>query len=106
MYSISQKVILGLLTTLLVGTGLLSAIKSAPAPQVFSRNPDFFLININTSTLEELKVIPYMSDSIVQEIIRYRLEKGHITNIDELLSVKGIGPAKLKRMKKYLKELN
>ena len=105
-YTISQQVVLGLLIATLATIGLLSTIKGVNTPRIFSQNPDFFLVNINTATAEELRVIPYISDSIAQEIIRYRQEKGHIKDIDELLNVKGIGPAKLKRMKKYLKGLN
>ena len=105
-YYISQKIILGLLIIASFIIGLLSTIKRAPAPQIFSQNTAFFLIDINAASTEELKVIPYMSDSIVQEIIRYRTEKGCFKSIDELSEIKGIGPAKLKRMKKYLKGTN
>ena len=106
MYSYSEKVVLGLLITVLFAAGLLFSIGNKTHPEVFSQEHNFFLIDINTASAEELKTIPYMSDSIAQEIIRYRLEKGRINSIDELLSVKGIGPAKMKRMKKYLKDTN
>jgi competence protein ComEA len=102
-YTYPEKIILGVLVLILFIIGLLPIIKSAPAPHIFSQNTDFFLIDINAASVEELKVIPYMSNSIIQEIIRYRLSKGRINSTDELLSVKGIGPAKLKRMRKYLR---
>jgi DNA uptake protein ComE-like DNA-binding protein len=52
-----------------------------------------------------LCLIPYISPNIAQEIINYRQQKGGINNLDELLSIKGIGRAKLKRIKDYLKEM-
>lgn len=106
MYNHQEKIIAGVLIIIIFAVGLLPAIKSAPAPQIFAQQQEFFLIDINQASAEELKTIPYMSVIIVQEIIRYRKEKGRINSIDELLSVKGIGPAKLKRMKRYLNRLN
>ncbi|MEW6026131.1 MAG: helix-hairpin-helix domain-containing protein [Planctomycetota bacterium] len=69
-------------------------------------NRDFFLIDLNKATKEELRLIPYVSEAMAQEIIRYRTDKGGLRNTDELSEIKGIGPARLKKMRKYLKKIN
>ncbi|MEK7309886.1 MAG: helix-hairpin-helix domain-containing protein [Planctomycetota bacterium] len=104
-YYISQKIILGLLIIASFIIGLLSTIKRAPAPQIFSQNTAFFLIDINRANAEELRLLPYVSADMAQEIIRYRTEKGCFKSIDELSEIKGIGLARLKKMRKYLKKI-
>ena len=113
-YSVSQKVVLGLLITVLFALGLLFSLGNRPASGIQAQEREFFLIDLNKATPEELRLIPFVSDSMAEEIIRYRTEKGGFAgrgpfgfkNIDELSEIKGIGPARLKKMRKYLKDTN
>ena len=114
LYSTFQKVILGCLFVLLCCIGLLVVTNGRPASGILAQEREFFLIDLNKATPEELRLIPFVSDSMAEEIIRYRTEKGGFAgrgpfgfkNIDELSEIKGIGPARLKKMRKYLKDTN
>lgn len=89
--------------TILFIVGLLFSLSNKPVSGILAQERKFFLININQASAEELRLLPYVSDSMAEEIIRYRTEKGLFENIDELSEINGIGPIKLKRMKKYLR---
>jgi len=121
MYNYSEKVVLGLVITILFIVGLLFSLGNKPVSQLFAQEREFFLIDLNKATPEELRLLPFVSDSMAEEIIRYRTEKGGFAgracpagggspfgfkSIDELSEIKGIGPARLKKMRKYLKDTN
>ncbi|MEK6552150.1 MAG: ComEA family DNA-binding protein [Bacteroidota bacterium] len=57
------------------------------------------IININTATISELSSLPGIGEKTAKGIIEYREKHGRIKNIDELLKVKGIGKAKLSKIK-------
>lgn len=57
------------------------------------------IININTATISELSSLPGLGEKTAKGIIEYREKHGKIKNIDELLKVKGIGKAKLSKIK-------
>jgi len=105
-YSVSQKVVLGLLITVLFALGLASSSGNKPVSGILAQEREFFLIDTNKATAEELRLLPYVSADMAQEIIRYRQEKGTIKDTEELLAIKGIGPTKLKKLKNHLKCLN
>jgi len=52
-------------------------------------------VNINTATQAELTTLSGIGEKKAQAIVLYRTEKGSFASIDELLNVKGIGPATL-----------
>lgn len=70
-----------------------SATKSAPSGPV----------SLNTGTMAQLDSLPGVGPSTAQKIIEYRQEHGGFSSVDELMAVKGIGPKKMKSMRKYLK---
>ncbi|TSA27599.1 MAG: helix-hairpin-helix domain-containing protein [Ignavibacteriales bacterium] len=57
------------------------------------------IININTATISELSSLPGIGEKTAKGIIEYREKHSRIKNISELLKVKGIGKAKLSKIK-------
>ncbi|NJD21174.1 MAG: helix-hairpin-helix domain-containing protein [Melioribacter sp.] len=57
------------------------------------------IIKINTATISELSSLPGVGEKTAKGIILYREKHGRIKNLDELLKVKGIGKAKLSKIK-------
>lgn len=60
-------------------------------------------ISLNTASSAQLDSLPGVGPSTAQKILGYRREHGGFSSIDELMAVKGIGPKKLKAMRKYLR---
>lgn len=57
------------------------------------------LIDLNTATLEELQTLPGIGETRAKDILQYRDVHGGFTSIEELLEVKGIGPATFEDLK-------
>ena len=55
-------------------------------------------ININTATAIELEQLPGVGPSTAQAIIEYRTTSGVFSVVEDLLNVRGIGPAKLRNI--------
>lgn len=60
-------------------------------------------ISLNTASLAELDRLPGVGPTTAEKILAYRRDHGGFASIDEMLSVKGIGPKKLAAMRKYLR---
>ena len=52
-------------------------------------------ININKATATELQTLPGIGPAYSQRIIQYREQNGSFKSVEDLLKVKGIGPAKM-----------
>jgi competence protein ComEA len=61
------------------------------------------VVNLNTATKEELDTLPGVGPATADKIIRYRLDHGGFGSVEELLSVKGIGPKKLAEIRKHVR---
>lgn len=61
-------------------------------------NSATFPIDINTADEETLTLLPGIGPVIAQRIVAYRTEHGMFRSVDELLNVKGIGPARFERL--------
>ena len=59
-------------------------------------------IDINTAQLEELISLPGIGNKTAKSIMDFRSHHGRINNANELIEVKGIGEAKLNKIRKYL----
>lgn len=70
-----------------------------PSPQ----NPVVAAIDINRADAVALESLPGIGPKIAQEIIRCREERGRFASVEDLLSVKGIGPAKLSAIRDLIK---
>jgi competence protein ComEA len=52
-------------------------------------------VNLNTATAEQLDALPGVGPATAAAIIDYRTRHGPFDSVDDLLDVRGIGPAKL-----------
>ena len=59
-------------------------------------------VNINSASIEELKKIPGIGESIAQKIIEYREENGGFSCKQEITNVNGIGKKKYESMKNFI----
>jgi len=59
-------------------------------------------VDLNRATEEELQRLPGVGPATAARIVEYRKESGGFKSVDDLLAIKGIGPKKLEKMRKYL----
>ena len=52
-------------------------------------------VNLNSATVEQLDALPGIGPSTARAIVAWRQEHGRFKRVDDLLNVRGIGPAKL-----------
>lgn len=61
------------------------------------------LVAINTAPAAELQKLPGIGPVLAERIIAHRNKSGDFATVDQLMDVKGIGPAKLDRMRPFVK---
>src|SRR6267143_7159381 len=59
-------------------------------------------VNINTATSEELQLVPGIGPATAEKILQMRKSYGAFKSVDDLLSIRGLGPKRLEKMRKYL----
>ncbi len=59
-------------------------------------------VPVNTAPASELQKLPGIGPKLAAEIIAYRQRSGHFASVEQLLEVKGIGPAKLGRLRPFV----
>ena len=60
------------------------------------------LVHLNSASLSQLEQLPGIGRSYAERIIAYRSGHGGFKNIEELRSVKGIGEARLKKIRPHI----
>ncbi len=70
----------------------------AAEPQV----PLSGVVNLNTASIEELKLLPGVGEARAEAIVTLRAEHGGFKSVDELLGVKGVGPSLMKRLRPHV----
>jgi competence ComEA-like helix-hairpin-helix protein len=87
-----RTILAALLLPIVLMPGLLSAKKKPPAHPV----------NLNTASSEELQLVPGIGPSTADKILQMRKSYGAFKSVDDLLAIKGIGPKRMEKMRKYL----
>jgi competence protein ComEA len=87
-----------LVTRVLFGILALAIVPAALA----KKKPPAHPININTAGATDLQQVPGIGPATAQKILDTRKSYGAFKSVDDLLAIKGIGPKKLEKMRKYL----
>ena len=66
-------------------------------------NPSVKKINVNTATVDEMKVHPYIKYSIANPIVAYRNKHGSFSNLEDIKKVMAITDEVYKKVAPYLK---
>jgi comEA protein len=71
-------------------------------PTAAKKKPPSHPVNLNTASASELEEVPGIGPATAQKILDARKSYGSFKSVDDLLSIKGIGPKRLDKMRKYL----
>jgi len=66
------------------------------------KKPPAHLININSAGASELQQVPGIGPATAEKILQTRKSYGSFKTVDDLLAIRGIGPKRLEKMRKYL----
>jgi competence protein ComEA len=66
------------------------------------KKPPAAPINLNTATSEELQLVPGIGPVTADKILQMRKSYGAFKSIDDLSAIRGMGPKRLEKMRKYL----
>ena len=61
------------------------------------------LVDLNRATVAELDQLPGVGPSTARAIVDHRARNGPFASVDDLLAVRGIGPAKLAELKPFVR---
>jgi competence ComEA-like helix-hairpin-helix protein len=67
-----------------------------------SKKPPAHPININSANSEQLQQVPGIGPATAGKILQMRKSYGPFKSVDDLLAIRGIGPKRLEKMRKYL----
>lgn len=67
-----------------------------------NKKPPAAPVNLNTATSEELQTVPGIGPATAEKILLMRKNYGAFKSVDDLLAIKGLGPKRLEKMRKYL----
>lgn len=61
------------------------------------------VVNINTASVPQLASLPGIGLKTAENILAYRKKNGKFSNTDQLLNIKGVGKAKLAKLREHIK---
>jgi competence ComEA-like helix-hairpin-helix protein len=67
-----------------------------------TKKPPAQPININTADSTQLQLVPGIGPSTAEKILQMRKSYGVFKSINDLMAIRGIGPKRLEKMRKYL----
>jgi competence ComEA-like helix-hairpin-helix protein len=73
-----------------------------PGATASTKKPPPHPININCATSEEPQQVPGVGPSTAEKILQMRKSYGAFKTVDDLKAVRGIGPKRFEKMRKYL----
>src|SRR5260370_237838 len=59
-------------------------------------------VNVKTATSQELQQGPGIGPATAEKILQMRKSYGAFKSVDDLLAIRGLGPKRLEKMRKYL----
>jgi comEA protein len=71
-------------------------------PALANKKPPPQPVNLNTATSEQLQQVPGIGPSTADKILQVRKSYGAFKSVDDLRAIRGIGPKRLEKMRKYL----
>jgi comEA protein len=73
-----------------------------PAAFSATKKPPAHPVDINSASSAQLQEVPGIGPATADKILQMRKSYGTFKSVDDLLSVRGIGPKRLEKMRKYL----
>jgi len=67
-----------------------------------TKKPPAHPVDINSASSTQLQLVPGIGPATAEKILAMRKSYGSFKSVDDLLSVRGIGPKRLEKMRKYL----
>ena len=67
-----------------------------------TKKPPLHPVNLNTANTQELQQVPGIGPATADKILKMRKSYGAFKSVDDLRAIKGIGPKRLEKMRKYL----
>jgi competence ComEA-like helix-hairpin-helix protein len=67
-----------------------------------TKKPPAQPININTADSTQLQLVPGIGPSTAEKILQMRKSYGAFKSVNDLMAIRGIGPKRLEKMRKYL----
>jgi competence protein ComEA len=67
-----------------------------------TKKPSTQPVNINTADSTQLQLVPGIGPSTAEKILQMRKSYGSFKSVNELTAIRGIGPKRLEKMRKYL----
>jgi competence protein ComEA len=80
----------------------LALVSSAAVSLAADGPPGGAVVNVNTATVEQLQALPGIGEVRARAIVEARERRGGFKNIDELVEIRGIGPAGLERLRSHV----
>ncbi|MHB8502817.1 MAG: ComEA family DNA-binding protein [Candidatus Acidiferrales bacterium] len=81
---------------------VLAALCAIPLALAAKKKPPAAPINLNTATSAELQLVPGIGPATAEKILQMRKSYGPFKSVDDLRAIRGIGPKRLEKMRKYL----
>jgi len=67
-----------------------------------TKKPPAQPVNINTADSAQLQLVPGIGPSTAEKILQMRKSYGAFKSVNDLVAIRGIGPKRLEKMRKYL----